>query len=190
MVGVHPPFIFPFQGGVWNQSNLVDPWNLPLPPYTTMTTSVPSSESNTASSSSMEDGSSDNHIDNHIGQQQQRQPQTTNTGSFHSLQRPLHSSLLTSLPQSPSASAAANLFYQQPQYSQSTSALSPMFVLHDPATRLPLARKEDDKDFHHTFLKIPNTDHLIKSYSAAYQSDVLVQGRFWVSQHHVAWRGW
>lgn len=49
----------------------------------------------------------------------------------------------------------------------------------------PLASSKRNKDFHQLFRSVPESDRLIEDWSAALQRDILLQGRFYVSEKHV-----
>jgi len=48
-----------------------------------------------------------------------------------------------------------------------------------------VASSKRNKDFHQLFRSIPEDDYLIEDYSAALQRDILVHGRFYVSEKHM-----
>lgn len=49
----------------------------------------------------------------------------------------------------------------------------------------PLASSKRNKDFHQLFRSVPESDQLIEDWSAALQRDILLQGRFYVSEKHI-----
>lgn len=53
------------------------------------------------------------------------------------------------------------------------------------STGLAIAGSKRNKDFHQLFKSIPEDDYLIEDYSAALQRDILLQGRFYVSEKHI-----
>ena len=48
-----------------------------------------------------------------------------------------------------------------------------------------LASSKRNKDFHQLFRSVPESDRLIEDWSAALQRDILLQGRFYVSEKHI-----
>ncbi|KAI9851182.1 MAG: hypothetical protein M1838_004292 [Thelocarpon superellum] len=52
-------------------------------------------------------------------------------------------------------------------------------------TGFAVASKKRNRDFHHTFRSVPEDDYLIEDYSAALQKDILLHGRFYVSEGHL-----
>ena len=52
-------------------------------------------------------------------------------------------------------------------------------------TGFAVASKKRNRDFHQTFRSVPEDDYLIEDYSAALQKDILLHGRFYVSEGHI-----
>ncbi|KAI9673859.1 MAG: hypothetical protein M1817_002065 [Caeruleum heppii] len=52
-------------------------------------------------------------------------------------------------------------------------------------TGFAVASKKRNKDFHQLFRSVPEDDYLIEDYSAAIQKDILLHGRFYVSEGHI-----
>lgn len=52
-------------------------------------------------------------------------------------------------------------------------------------TPFAVASSKRNKDFHQLFRSVPEDDYLIEDYSAALQRDILLHGRFYVSEGHV-----
>ena len=52
-------------------------------------------------------------------------------------------------------------------------------------TGFAVASKKRNRDFHQTFRSVPADDYLIEDYSAAFQKDILLHGRFYVSEGHI-----
>ncbi|KAI9825077.1 MAG: hypothetical protein M1832_001397 [Thelocarpon impressellum] len=52
-------------------------------------------------------------------------------------------------------------------------------------TGFAVASKKRNRDFHQTFRSVPEDDYLIEDYSAAFQKDILLHGRFYVSEGHI-----
>ena len=52
-------------------------------------------------------------------------------------------------------------------------------------TGFAVASKKRNRDFHQTFRSVPDDDYLIEDYSAALQKDILLHGRFYVSEGHI-----
>lgn len=62
-------------------------------------------------------------------------------------------------------------------------------AIANPASRRPagltLANSKRNKDFHQFFKSIPEDDQLVEDYSAALQREILLQGRFYVTEKHI-----
>lgn len=52
-------------------------------------------------------------------------------------------------------------------------------------TGFAVASSKRNKDFHQLFRSVPEDDYLIEDYSAALQRDILLHGRFYVSEGHI-----
>lgn len=52
-------------------------------------------------------------------------------------------------------------------------------------TGFAVASTKRNKEFHQLFRSVPEDDYLIEDYSAALQKDILLQGRFYVSEGHI-----
>ncbi|KAI9093133.1 hypothetical protein DFS34DRAFT_274427 [Phlyctochytrium arcticum] len=52
--------------------------------------------------------------------------------------------------------------------------------------RTPLASKRRNSDFHELFPDLPLNDLLVEDYSCAWQKEVLIQGRMYISQHNIS----
>ncbi|KAJ3397175.1 hypothetical protein HDU92_000480 [Lobulomyces angularis] len=52
------------------------------------------------------------------------------------------------------------------------------------------SKLREDLEFHKLFPNIKLSDHLVTHYSCALAKDMLIQGRLWISDHHVCFRGW
>ncbi|PNS15943.1 hypothetical protein CAC42_4344 [Sphaceloma murrayae] len=76
-----------------------------------------------------------------------------------------------------------------PTISQSTSTLAPTPSIAGSLVPRPtgfaVASSKRNKDFHALFRSVPEDDYLIEDYSAALQRDILLHGRFYVSEGHV-----
>jgi hypothetical protein len=55
----------------------------------------------------------------------------------------------------------------------------------NPVSRYAFASARRNKDFHNLFKSVPEDDLLIEDYSAAYQREILLQGRLYISEGHV-----
>ena len=62
-------------------------------------------------------------------------------------------------------------------------------ALANPSQRRPtgfaVANTKRNREFHKDFKSVPEEDHLIDDFSAALQRDILLQGRFYISEQHV-----
>ena len=62
-------------------------------------------------------------------------------------------------------------------------------AIANPASRRPagfaVANTKRNKEFHKDFKSVPEDDHLIDDFSAALQRDILLHGRFYISEQHV-----
>ncbi|KAF4549252.1 Hypothetical protein D9617_22g065970 [Elsinoe fawcettii] len=76
-----------------------------------------------------------------------------------------------------------------PTVSQSTSTLAPTPSIAGSIVPRPtgfaVASSKRNKDFHALFRSVPEDDYLIEDYSAALQRDILLHGRFYVSEGHI-----
>ncbi|PSK45987.1 hypothetical protein B9Z65_4955 [Elsinoe australis] len=76
-----------------------------------------------------------------------------------------------------------------PTISQSTSTLAPTPSIAGSiptrSTGFAVASSRRNKDFHALFRSVPEDDYLVEDYSAALQRDILLHGRFYVSEGHV-----
>ncbi|KAG8870950.1 hypothetical protein FRB97_009220 [Tulasnella sp. 331] len=66
---------------------------------------------------------------------------------------------------------------------------------HDmPITGFAVASSKRNNDFHEVFPEIPDDDYLIEDYGCALQKEILVQGRLYISENHMAFHanifGW
>ena len=52
-------------------------------------------------------------------------------------------------------------------------------------TGFAVASSKRNKEFHQTFRSVPEDDYLVEDYSAALQREILLQGRFYVSEKHI-----
>jgi hypothetical protein len=52
-------------------------------------------------------------------------------------------------------------------------------------TGFAVASIRKNREFHHAFRSVPEDDYLIEDYSAALQRDILLHGRFYVSEGHI-----
>ncbi|KAI9101344.1 hypothetical protein DFS34DRAFT_467202 [Phlyctochytrium arcticum] len=53
------------------------------------------------------------------------------------------------------------------------------------------ALDRDNEEFHRTFTDVKSEDRLVQDYACAWNKEgLLIQGRMWVSQHHVCFKGW
>ncbi|KAJ8322556.1 hypothetical protein QVD99_001006 [Batrachochytrium dendrobatidis] len=60
-----------------------------------------------------------------------------------------------------------------------------------PGTGLPFASAEKNDEFHKLFaLYIPQHERLISEFVCALNMGVLVDGKLWISEHHLCFRGW
>ncbi|KAL2918071.1 hypothetical protein HK105_202485 [Polyrhizophydium stewartii] len=60
-----------------------------------------------------------------------------------------------------------------------------------PATGLPYAPEDRNEEFHKIFgSAIPADERLITDFVCAYNIGVLVDGKLWISEHHLCFRGW
>lgn len=61
-------------------------------------------------------------------------------------------------------------------------------------TKIKHAPKKRNKEFHHAFKKLPNSERLIDDFSCALSKDILVQGKMYLSDHYVCFNsnilGW
>ncbi|TPX55687.1 hypothetical protein PhCBS80983_g05124 [Powellomyces hirtus] len=61
----------------------------------------------------------------------------------------------------------------------------------DPATGLLLALERDNAEFHRIFPTISSEEKLVDDYACAWNREgLLIQGRMWISQHRVCFKGW
>ncbi|KAJ3054838.1 hypothetical protein HK097_000703 [Rhizophlyctis rosea] len=61
----------------------------------------------------------------------------------------------------------------------------------DPIVQIPYAIERDNDEFHRLFPIIPEEEKLLDDYACALNSaGVLIQGRMWISQYHVGFKGW
>ena len=62
-------------------------------------------------------------------------------------------------------------------------------AIANPTSRRPtgfaVANTKRNREFHKDFKSVPEDDHLIDDFSAALQKDILLQGRFYISEQHV-----
>lgn len=62
-------------------------------------------------------------------------------------------------------------------------------AMANPGSRRPtgfaVANPKRNREFHALFKSVPETDPLIEDYSAALQRDILLQGRFYISERHI-----
>ncbi|KAL9089491.1 MAG: hypothetical protein Q9159_002531 [Coniocarpon cinnabarinum] len=62
-------------------------------------------------------------------------------------------------------------------------------VIANPANRRPtgfaVANTKRNREFHKDFKSVPEDDHLIDDFSAALQREILIQGRFYISEQHI-----
>ncbi len=95
--------------------------------------------------------------------------------------------------------------YSDPRRSNSASNLSQILSIDsDVPSDRPILESElqsnkslpktaqttkENTEFHDLFKNIDDDEFLIAHYSCALAKDVLVQGRLWISEHHVAFRG-
>ncbi|KAI8919130.1 hypothetical protein DFJ77DRAFT_420633, partial [Powellomyces hirtus] len=60
-----------------------------------------------------------------------------------------------------------------------------------PATGLLLALERDNAEFHRIFPTISSEEKLVDDYACAWNREgLLIQGRMWISQHRVCFKGW
>ncbi|KAJ3002080.1 hypothetical protein HKX48_002537 [Thoreauomyces humboldtii] len=75
--------------------------------------------------------------------------------------------------------------------SSSTSSTSQPPTLRDPATGLSMALERDNAEFHRIFSSVSQTEGLVDDYACAWNRDgLLIQGRMWISQRRVCFKGW
>ncbi|KND01827.1 uncharacterized protein SPPG_03617 [Spizellomyces punctatus DAOM BR117] len=61
----------------------------------------------------------------------------------------------------------------------------------DPVTGVAFANERDNADFHRAYPSIDDTDRLIDDFACAWNKEgLLIQGRMWISQRHVCFKGW
>ena len=62
-------------------------------------------------------------------------------------------------------------------------------AIANPGSRRPtgfaVANAKRNRDFHKDFKSVPEDDHLIEDFSAALQKDILLHGRFYISEQHI-----
>lgn len=68
--------------------------------------------------------------------------------------------------------------------SSATASLAPTSYI-TPSARFTTAPTRRNKDFHNLFKSVPEDDLLIEDYSAAYQREILLQGRLYISEGHI-----
>lgn len=54
-----------------------------------------------------------------------------------------------------------------------------------PVTGFAVASNKRNFDFHELFPSVPDGDYLIEDYGCALQRDILIQGRLYISEHHM-----
>ncbi|KAI0321252.1 hypothetical protein OF83DRAFT_1051510 [Amylostereum chailletii] len=63
-----------------------------------------------------------------------------------------------------------------------------------PVTGFAVASNKRNADFHEMFPTVPEGDYLIEDYGCALQRDILIQGRLYISEHHICFHanifGW
>ncbi|KZV62799.1 hypothetical protein PENSPDRAFT_758451 [Peniophora sp. CONT] len=63
-----------------------------------------------------------------------------------------------------------------------------------PVTGFAVASNKRNYDFHELFPSVPEGDYLIEDYGCALQRDILIQGRLYISEHHICFHanifGW
>ncbi|KAJ3154082.1 hypothetical protein HDU86_005007 [Geranomyces michiganensis] len=75
--------------------------------------------------------------------------------------------------------------------SMASSSADSQFSARDPATGLPLAVDRDNAEFHRIFSSIPASESLIDDFACAWNREgLLIQGRMWISQQRVCFKGW
>lgn len=66
----------------------------------------------------------------------------------------------------------------------SSAASQPTALVPRP-TGFAVATKKRNRDFHNLFRSVPEDDYLIEDYGCALQKEILLQGRFYVSEGHI-----
>ncbi|KAI8825637.1 uncharacterized protein EV422DRAFT_563467 [Fimicolochytrium jonesii] len=62
---------------------------------------------------------------------------------------------------------------------------------YDPLSRLPFASLRDNAEFHRLYPDIDERDRLVNDFACAWNKDgLLIQGRMYISQDHVCFKGW
>ncbi|RPA82293.1 hypothetical protein BJ508DRAFT_414149 [Ascobolus immersus RN42] len=69
--------------------------------------------------------------------------------------------------------------------SAASAALSQISASVRKITGFAVASKKRNRDFHALFKSVPEDDYLIEDYGAALQKEILLQGRFYVSEGHI-----
>ncbi|KAH7922690.1 GRAM-domain-containing protein [Leucogyrophana mollusca] len=63
-----------------------------------------------------------------------------------------------------------------------------------PITGFAVSSRKRNADFHELFPSVPEDDYLIEDYGCALQRDILIQGRIYISEHHICFHanifGW
>ncbi|KAI8594172.1 hypothetical protein BDZ88DRAFT_390228 [Geranomyces variabilis] len=75
--------------------------------------------------------------------------------------------------------------------SSSSAAADSQSTPRDPATGLTLAADRDNAEFHRVFSTVPASECLIDDFACAWNREgLLIQGRMWISQQRVCFKGW
>ncbi|KAI9207542.1 uncharacterized protein BJ171DRAFT_578656 [Polychytrium aggregatum] len=93
-------------------------------------------------------------------------------------------------PREPLPASASLVGVSYPVALSDSTVVVEEIVKLDEATGLPLAPLKENIEFHTAFPAIDLTFSLLNHYSCAIHKDVLIQGRLWISQHCISFKGW